>query len=323
MNRPLAAPLHLPAWLVGLRRVVFLLWLGLAPSPATARTDPPGSSIVRFGFSRSMFLDLNENDARAAVKVYATLLGTANQLIVDGSPGIFDNPTRIAEAFAEGTADVVAMPTQEYLAIPPGLASARLIAAKFAGSITEDYLLLVRDDSGITKLAELQGRRLLLSSGLRGSLAASWLDVLLAKAGLDPPARFFSNVGSANKPIRTVLPVFFRQEDACIVTRQGYQIMGELNPQVMKQMRVLATSPGFVPTVTIFRASLPPDLLKRIIKATIEAQDTVAGQQMLTIFQSGNVTEIEPEKLDSVRTLLADHARLCEKAKPKKSKSSR
>jgi phosphonate transport system substrate-binding protein len=179
--------------------------------------------------------------------------------------------------------------------------------------------LLVRNDSGLAKLSDLRGRRLIEYSSMRGCLAPLWLDVLLANADLGSAASFFSRVSSANKPIRTVLPVFFHQEDACIVTRRGFDIMGELNPQVMKQMRVLAQSPSYLPHVTTFRASLPPDILERIIQAALAAQETVTGQQMLTMFQSSRIAEIKVEKLNSVRELLADHARLF--AKPKNAAS--
>jgi phosphonate transport system substrate-binding protein len=257
-----------------------------------------------------MFRDLNENDTRAALKLYATVLGSANDLIVSESPGIFTNAAAIADAFANGTADVASMTVQEYLAVPSNLISPRLLAASIANNYTEEYILLVHADSGIVTLAGLRGRRLIMYNSLRGWISPLWLDVMLANQGYEAPSRFFSRVSFANKPTRTVLPVFFHQEDACIVTRHSYDVICELNPQLQKQLRVLAASPGYVPHLTCFRASISPEIIDRMIKAAVAAQDTVNGKQILTIFQCDRIAEITPEKLASVRELLADQARL-------------
>ena len=257
-----------------------------------------------------MFRDLNENDARAALKLYASVLGSGHDLIVAETSEIFPDAATITAAFSEGTTDVASMPVQDYFAIPKDLSSPRILAASNANSYTEEYLLLVHADSGITTLADLRGRHLIVNNSLRSWISIIWLDVLLAKQGFEPPARFFSRVNYSLKPTRTVLPVFFRQEDACVVTHRSYDLICELNPQVQKKLRVLATSPRYVPHVTCFRASIPPNVVDHMIKAAVEAQDTVNGKQILTIFQCDRIAEITIENLASVRDLFADQSRL-------------
>jgi phosphonate transport system substrate-binding protein len=278
----------------------------LCTSAAGAEMNAP----VKFSFSKSMFLDFNENDTRAAIKLHASVIGSAHGLIVSEAPAIFSSISEITASIAAGETDVISVTAPEFLAIPPELLSPRLMVATLAKTYSEEFLLLVRDDGGIKTLAELRGRRLIVYGSMRGLLSPVWLDVLLAREGLEEPVRFFGHIVFANKPVRTVLPVFFRQEDACIVTRQSYDVLSELNPQLKKQLRVLASSPHFVSQVTCFRASLPPETLNRIIKASLAAPDTVTGKQMLTIFQCDRIGEITSEELDPVRQLLADQARL-------------
>jgi phosphonate transport system substrate-binding protein len=289
-------------------RFIPLVWFLIVAYTTAADTN--SSTSVRFGFSRSMFLDTNENDTRAALKLHAAIIGASNNVVVSDSPGVFNNAAEIAEALARGSVDVVTTPAQDYPALPRELLSPRLLAAYVGDTYTEEYILFVRNDSGINTLADLRGRRLVVHNSLRGCLAPLWLDVLLAREGLETPANFFSRVRFANKPVRALLPVFFRQEEACVITRRSYNIMCELNPQLLKQLRALASSPQYIPQITCFRASLSPEIIDRIVRGSIATQNTVTGQQMLTIFQCDRITEVTSAELEGVIELIADQTRL-------------
>jgi len=257
-----------------------------------------------------MFIDLNEGDTRAAVKSYSMLLGSNNDLNVSDSPGVLENASAVATAFSSGTADIISLTTTEFLSLPCGLTHPRMIAAAMGRSYTEQYVLLVRNDSDASTISDLHNKRLLIYSSLRGSLSPLWLDVLLATSGLAEAKDFFGSVTTVNKPSRTVLPVFFKQADACIITRSGFEVLCEMNPQVTKQMKCIATSPNLIPTVTCFRAGISPSSLERIINSVVSAQHTLAGQQVLTIFQCDGIAEIGNAQIDPVRELIATQARL-------------
>jgi len=184
------------------------------------------------------------------------------------------------------------------------------------GTFTEQYVLLVHKDSGIQSISDLKNRRLLIYSSLRGSISPLWLDVLLATNGSPEPAKFFSNITPVSKPTRTVLPVFFHQADACIVTQNGYNVICELNPQVMRDLKIIATSPPIIPSVTCFRAGIPPLYVERILNAVVDAQHTVSGRQVLTIFQCDRINELNKNQISTVRELLATQARLRGDANP-------
>lgn len=281
-------------------------WSGFATETNSDSRELP----VKFGFTRSMFVDLNEGDTRAAVKSYSILLASKDDLAVSDSPGVLENAAAVAAAFTSGTADIISLTSTEFLSLPDGLVHPRMISAAVGGTYFEQYVLLARNDSGIKTIADLQNKRLLIYGSLRGSLSPIWLDVLLATNGFAEAKDFFGSVTPVNKPSRTVLPVFFQQADACIVTRTGFEVLSEMNPQVTKQMKIIATSPQLIPTVTCFRAGISPRALERIIHAVVSAQHTVAGQQVLTIFQSDGIAEIRTEQIESVRELIATQARL-------------
>ena len=278
-----------------------------AGETATAHQD---QSLVRFCISSRMFREVNENDARASVKAYAKQLAESRGLIADANPIIFTGCPELTKLLSAGTVDLVSLPTQEYLALEEKLVTGPYLISLINGSDYEEYVLLVRADSGFDALSDLKGRHLLVLDSLPGSLAGLWLEVLLDSQTLAPPEKFFGRVTRPNKTSQTVLPVFFHQGDACVITRQGFALMGELNPQVTKQLRVLATSPQVVPHLTCFRVGLDSSLKARIVAAVAEANTTAAGKQLMTIFQCDGVEERPLSRLESTRELVAACARL-------------
>jgi ABC-type phosphate/phosphonate transport system substrate-binding protein len=86
--------------------------------------------------------------------------------------------------------------------------------------------------------------------------------------------------------------------------------MGELNPQVTNQLRVLATSPQFVPHVTCFSPQFDPSRKKKIVEAITEVNTTPAGKQLMTIFQCERIEERPFSVLQSTRELMAAYDRL-------------
>ena len=176
--------------------------------------------------------------------------------------------------------------------------------------ITEEYVLLVHQDSEIHRIEDLRGRSVMFWKNSRMSLASAWLDIALFNNGC-PRVAEFCRVTQNNKLSKVVLPVFFRQSDACVVTRRGFKIMSELNPQVSQQLRVLASSPELVPSGFCFRRDYDDPLREIIVTEMGSLTATPAGQQVLTLFQSGPLEAWPISCLDSAFELLATHERLC------------
>jgi phosphonate transport system substrate-binding protein len=88
-----------------------------------------------------------------------------------------------------------------------------------------------------------------------------------------------------------------------VVTRRGFQTLAELNPQVGKELRVLAASPDLIATVFCFRAEFKSSEMDRIVDALRNFHLTAAGRQVLTVFQSDRLQEIPATALASARRL--------------------
>jgi phosphonate transport system substrate-binding protein len=268
--------------------------------PAAAQELAP----FHVGFSAASFSEVNENDAKAAVKVWAQELAKQGKIPADPQPYILRSTDEIAEALNQKRIDAVSLSTEQYHALQGRVAINQIVVSVTDRSIFDEYLLLVHHQSGIERLADLRGRSLVVATGPRAALASAWLATLLQKEGLGEVTNYFGVVTSSPKIAKVVLPVFFRQADACIVTRKGFETMVELNPQLGAQLKPVAESPEVVPFVFCFRTDYTSPIRKQILDAIANWHSTPAGRQILTIFQCDNLEERPLSCLDSTLEML-------------------
>jgi phosphonate transport system substrate-binding protein len=290
--------------------ILFLSALLALAQPASATGTTAQIEPIRFGFSRQIFGAVNENDGRAALKAHALALGRADAIPMGANFPVFDNPKQMEQALRTGAVDLLALRTDEFLELTPELIGGPLIAAVIRGRSDDEYVLLVRHDGGLGGIAALKGRQIVVLQSPRTPLALHWLDVLTMREGLGPAAQVVGRITQVPKSSRAVLPVFFKQADAALVSRSGFEMMGELNPQIKSQIKVLAFSRPMVPVVMCFRSGVPQTSIDRVVTATLKMHTTVSGQQVMTIFQFDRLDALPRSCLDSARELLAEHARL-------------
>ncbi|HYP16890.1 MAG TPA: PhnD/SsuA/transferrin family substrate-binding protein, partial [Opitutus sp.] len=217
----------------------------------------------------------------------------------------------VAAAVRNKEVNYVGLTTEEFAALDREVAFDRFTAAVVNGDKTETYLLLAHRASDLRSLADLRGKQLTLSPGPRLSLAPVWLDVELTRQGFPTAAEFFSRQVEFPKPAKAVLAVFFRQADACLTTRRLFDTMVELNPQVGQELRIVAASPGYVPSLFAFIADFPAELKEKSMREFSTMHLTPSGQQILTIFQTSETTELFRHELEPSLALVNEHARLC------------
>jgi phosphonate transport system substrate-binding protein len=268
-------------------------------------------ALVYFAFSKSLFAEVNENDAKAAVKAYTQIIADQNGVSTGGGPLVLDGTNAMAQALRLKQVDLLSVTAEEFLALEAHGLEGPLLMTTIKQSFTEEYLLLARQDSPIQKVADLKGLSLIVSSDVRASLARTWLEVLCQEQGLGPADQVFAKVTPGSKPTQVVLPVFFGKTDACLATRNGWDVMGELNPQVKKQLRVVASSPPVVPAMTCFRRGLSEEVKGRIITAAMNSQTKVAFKQLMALFKTDSLDHQPLSALESTRKLVATHRKLC------------
>jgi len=278
-----------------------LLW-GMSWLAGSVEAQSP--DLFRIGFSAAALGEVNENDASAAVRIWAQALAQERGIPADPQPKILRGLAEVVSALTNRLIDGGNFTMAEYVALRHQVPLEHFIVSVKNNLITEEYVLLVHSASGIKKVADLHHRTLGILGAPRASLASIWIEGLLAKDGLDPAPRFFDRINTAPKLAKTVLPVFFRQLDACVVTRSGFETMIELNSQTGEQLKILAVSPPLVPVVFCFRREYTSPVREKVLAEIPRWHSTPAGRQILALFQTDTMKEVPESVLDSTVTFV-------------------
>jgi ABC-type phosphate/phosphonate transport system substrate-binding protein len=300
---------------VAMARLLHLLvWLSCVSSAAISvgivGAAEENAAPFRIGFSSAMFTDVNENDVRAAIRIWGEQIGRARDVPIDPDPLLFRNVDAMILGLEQGRVDAVGILTLEYHRLRRHFDFSPLFLTYHSGTFTEEYLVLAHRDGSVKTLDDLDGRRLAVHDNPRVSLAPQWLDMLLHRRGHPPAARFAGRIETNTKLSQVVLPVFFRRMDACLVTRNGFATMCELNPQVAQQVIILAESPPVVPALFAFRSDYRSPYKSDVLVGLNELKNSPAGQQVLTIFFSEDVAEKPVSILDATLELIEAHERI-------------
>ena len=277
----------------------------VAGSDASIRTGAPP---LRMAISEKVVYGVNLSDARAAMAVWsAELLKN-----IDSSMGLAPDQSwvmtsdQLVAAIRGGTVDLFCLTVQEYRRVVPYVDTSRIITDDFGG---EELLLVVREGSGIANLAGLRGRSLILQESPGTSLAEPWLTVSLWRDGLESPAQVLGRMTRNTKLSQVVLPLFFGQADACVVTRRSLNTMFELNPQLSRKLKVLLASPKMESAFFACRKGYPASLKKQLFDRLLSLRSSPTARQVLTLFQSPGFTARDANCLISANSVLDAYER--------------
>ncbi len=264
-----------------------------------------GSALLRGGYGEQLLSGVNERDALAGMKMLANQLSASAGGSYAIDLAVYASRETILDDFERRRIDIAGVAPEDYLFLTSRV---KLVPA-FAPA-PEQYVLLVRSDSGVTSLSQLRGKQLSVLTSGRGTSPRMWLDVLLLRGGLPRGEQFFGRLGSAAEAGRAVLQVFFRQSDACLVPRGAFSLAAEMNPQVGRQVRALATSSAMLPWLVCYREGADRKTVDAMVGGALRLHTSTKGKQILTLIREERLGLVREADLGSVKALLEEYARL-------------
>ena len=227
-----------------------------------------------------------------------------------GPAMIFEDLPQMVQALNQREVDFVALPFVDYFKMKNSVELEPVLAGTLNGKPGEEYALIVHRSAPWTDLKHLQGKKLLVqeSSGA-ASISLLWLDTLLLRQKLPIGPRFFLTVKKVEKSSQAVLPVLFKQADACLVPGWAFDTMVELNPQVGNELRIIVLSPLLGRGALFMRKNLAPHK-RAMVDAALKLQNSKRVQQLTTLFHSERLVAFESVHLKSTADLYEEHRTL-------------
>ncbi len=282
--------------------------LALLPRVSSGTSDRAAATAepnVRIAFTPGILNGLSPADARAAVIAWSQQVLGSGRYAASADGRILAANEDLTALLQRREVDAVVLRTAEYAKIPRGLLDADTVwVNERHGRVQEQYVLLVRSDSRVRELSALRGASVLVWGHARSSLARPWLAAQLRERRLGTPETFFGGLVEKEKLTAAVLPVFFRQSDACIVPLSGFEDLRELNPQVGEQLRIVAVSPEVVPSFLVFRGAFRSHSRRGVEAAILELPRSAEGRQLLTVFGCERIVPVPTSALQSTFDVL-------------------
>lgn len=252
---------------------------------------------ARVGYSPGVFCYLDRENAQAVTRLWANLMmrrknGTAETRI-------FRNQTELEHELQGERLDLVVLLPNEYLSLRNRSLLEPLYLSTRANELYDTLLLVTRNDSGITTMQQLKGKSLMHPRGAANAVHRLWLETLTMRQGVRDPNRFFSSMKEVVSSSQALMPVFFKRADACIVSRNSFDVMAELNPQIRSQMRVIEETAPMATGVICIRRSCEKRQ-REPLREILETLDrSVEGRQLLTLFRMSRLIPFHPDYLES------------------------
>ncbi len=272
-------------------------------------------SVLTVGYSSKLFFDVDIRDAKAATKMWTDMLiRKMGNKYEKSEIHILHDSSAMDKALRMREIDILVLFSQEFIEMRDRTPIVPVYAADYGKYFYHELYLLVRNDSGLSRIADLKGKRLIIETGQKGSIPMIWLETVFAKETV-PLMRESAQIKEAMKASQAVLPVFFRQADACVVGRNSYETMVELNPQVGRELKVIATSPHYLTGVVCLRKDYY-HAHKEMIDETLKAlYSEPQGQQIMKLFRINRLVPFKQEYLKTTEVLLSEHRDLVRTAR--------
>jgi len=270
--------------------------------------EAAGSDItLKIGYAGGTYPDVNNKDVNAAVSVLSRKIAWQNA--GKGDARYYDDIREMEKDFREKKLPVLGLPVETFLKLRTRLPIDPVFISTTDRGYDTELLILVRKDIGIHTVRDLKNRVIAMPirNSQYGDLYYTWLETLLMREGFGCRIySFFSSVKEMRTVSKVVMPVFFRQADACVVSRQVFDLTSDLNPQIGRELTVIARIEHLAQGIVAFDRRLPDKTRQNFMQAFLTLHESPEGQQLLMLFHVRKLIPFRTEYLKTTEALFAE-----------------
>ena len=177
-----------------------------------------------------------------------------------------------------------------------------LLLATRNGRWQTRFLLLAAPTSEVQTLNDLKERTILVHRDGCGNLVDIWLDTAIA-VGTGVPRKSFARYQTVTQAREAVLPVFFGEAAACVVSEAAYlAVCAQNSAQIPQKLSLTLAISGEMPAqVVACKLDLPVDVQRRVLERALQLNWEFGNQ-------TGGLIGAEELAFDHLRTLLNQRA---------------
>lgn len=245
-------------------------------------------SFYRLGMSKELLEDVNVKDAKAVLDIWTEILKENFKDVDKISVTVFNNANELVGAISKKEVDIIytsGVIFKEYnldkkYDIEP------IVILNTGNKRNFDLYFLTNSKNKISKFADLKGKTIMIQGGKFKFINELWLDLLCLQNGENDKYKFFKKVEFTEKPMQSILPVFFEKADFCIISSISYFAIKELNPQISKALYKIYERKNLVNEVICLPKSFTKAEKKIIHNASINYENLPNIKQLGKILKS-------------------------------------
>ena len=288
-------------------------WLIFNPACLSAQPQEntsENSKEIRFGALSGMYPMVSSKDGRMTLELLMqkTIFKEAYPYSVKLQ--FFDPEPTLPDAITLGRYHFVTLSSVDFFKTRHAIHLEPILIPSKIDRPTENLVLLVSKGQTLPTIQQKAERTLIIEGGAIGELSKIWIDMLLLGSELPASSQFFTKIRKVSKPGRAVLPVFFKQADACVTTQNALENIEELNPQIGRQLKSLHRSEGLVRIMICATTEPTRKDIDTLVKESVNMTLNPEAQQTMTIIQMKRFLKFNPEDIAATEKLIMQHEKI-------------
>ena len=268
-------------------------------------------------FSEVSFTHVNEIDAKASINIYIKKYKTGweeeSGQILEPKIITLSKSNSIKDILASGIPSIFQISSIEYIENEDILKSRPYVVGTTGNDVLEIFELLVRKESNIRSLLDLNNKNLVCIGGISGQIAKMWLDTEVLEKAHQKSENYFKKIELVENPSKAMLSLFFKNSDACIINKASFEVLCEMNPQMKKEIISIDQSEGFLPGMSVLVNSSDKTFNDYINRFALNLPREEHSKQMLLLFRIDDIIPFEDKFLDNNRNLVHRNKSLTKK----------
>ncbi|MBX3007345.1 MAG: PhnD/SsuA/transferrin family substrate-binding protein [Melioribacteraceae bacterium] len=163
---------------------------------------------------------------------------------------------------------------------------------KMASSKYIRYLLISHSSSTVNTVSDIKSGEIIVPNSYSLNLMKTWINVELKEKQTKPFKGKISITAKKQTENEALYGVFFKKNEYCVVNHSTFMIACELNPQLKKSLKLIATSPDLINNFLANIKGTDPAIVEILVQEGIQLQKHVWGKQLLDLMQAESMHKI-------------------------------